>query len=486
MRSQNDMATPCLGQTKLTSWNRDRLHKQFITHLSSPYTLQTLIIWLRDFYCRYLRDQQDVTKAQAIDNLLHALVPNQTQFENDILGFLRSEPLGEMSHSIEYWLKFSRAGKPNQKTWGWVTLHTTFIVSDLTQTAKIRLDDHIVGLVLPTFQLPDNYNRFFHETSESLERSTILDDIIIRKFGFTHQFDASSSLDPQICKEDTLYCTRLFHDISPAKYRKAVYTSCDRNASPVTFNFPNDIQSQHLPSENENIDYDIRKVPSHAIVGMPNTWIPLTTITQSDHIAKASIVCDFPFDFGYSLTARQYYIKPLSNTETESRQYLVSYTLGIGANDEIYYKKERIFSEHQLYCFDLLNSFQFEPDKIATLKQAFATLTCEEKLVVLQHHFHYFEQKDLSIPHKTLTLAAMNLMLKEQKGVCGHNALLCREITEIFGMNANFVGNDLHAFCEVDGHTLDVGGGQSKVVEFDLSQAPIDSMAKLCGPRIKI
>jgi hypothetical protein len=281
----------------------------------------------------------------------------------------------------------------------------------------------------------------------------------VPQFKPTHTINASFDPDQEL---DT---SRWFDDIPPNYYRRGIYTSHDLSGTIKLF-APDDICVENLPiaDKAKHGNMEVREIPRHGIRGEANTWLPLTTLTMDDLIRPHGFHADFPYKLGYSKKANQYYMMPLE--PAKDNIYYVSYKLRTTKKNEIPYLPDIAFDADEQACLEALTSFQFgDVAKEKNLKALFETLPTERKLMVIQHHLHQFKSENISHYFKSLTLPALNLFLKERKGICAQLALIGHLLASMLGMTSRYVRNGLHAFCEIENYSICMGGRRTNELQ---------------------
>lgn len=282
-----------------------------------------------------------------------------------------------------------------------------------------------------------------------------------------HEIPLFYSPSTQIENDNLLHAVKLFDDIPPEQYRRGIYVSSRQVRGVITLDFPEDISEHSLPEmiEKNSTVASTRQVLKLPLRGKANKWIPLTTLTMNDRVSD--FIAKFPHKFGYSHSAKQYYVMPLIAVEND--MYEVSYKLHVGKKSSIEYNGDAQFDAVEQNCLSCLRDFQFnDSEKELTLKSHFSALSLEKKLIILQTFFHEFAKENLTQPYEAPTMPALNLMLKEKKGVCAQRAVICREIAKIIGLNlTHTIINDIHAFSELENYHVDLGGGNVKVLVYN-------------------
>lgn len=155
----------------------------------------------------------------------------------------------------------------------------------------------------------------------------------------------------------------------------------------------------------------------------------------------------------WNKTLQQYYVKCAQETKVE-----ILYQFKVNPA----YEKDPTtipVSETSLLPKSLQDILSKRLKEHAPLKFLFEEISPLEKLRLLKIYCQEFTVNSLNSEVKN-SLDNLLACIIEQKGVCRHRSRVFMILAQLVGIPVKIVENELHSYCEVNGHRFDLGGGE--------------------------
>lgn len=156
----------------------------------------------------------------------------------------------------------------------------------------------------------------------------------------------------------------------------------------------------------------------------------------------------------WSKSDQQYYIK----TKKNNVKVEILYQFKTNSN---YYQKPTEITLQKLPLLPLSLHKALEPRirEHKPLQFLFSKdMSPAEKVIKLTEYCQSFKIEALKAEAKT-EFDMLIATILEQKGVCRHRSYAFMVLAQLIGIPAKLIRNEKHAFCEVNGHLIELGGG---------------------------
>ncbi len=236
--------------------------------------------------------------------------------------------------------------------------------------------------------------------------------------------------------------------------------------------------SQSLELTNQQLEEAFNKldVSSEQVYGQINflrpalnQWLQLPALSMSDKLIHYAV--DHPdYELKKDESSGYYFIK--FNKRVES--CLVNYLLSPGQNEDKVIGKGSVPEEHIVWISKLV----FAANGQVVPGEEYQKLLELDEHARLQALTAFCRFKEAAASHdiEGNTIDVLNELIKQQKGVCRHRSQLFVALADAFGIDAQVIRNDVHAFVRVknkdSSFTLDLGGGDVHLIRLPMSAVP--------------